>query len=93
MSKTLIMNRIEALIENHFYEDAYKLLATVEDKTNIDYMFHLVFLEAQLGQSEEVITLFTLSQMDVGRKRLATIHGFAADILHNEGFTIDAIYI
>jgi len=87
-----VFDELDFLIENQLYEDAYKLLTEIKDKDNIDYLFYLAFLEAQLGQSDEAInTLMKLSQKNMDDKVLAIFHGFAADILNNEGYSSDAL--
>lgn len=88
----VIFNQIDALIENQLFEDAYQLLYSITDKDDVNYSFYLAFLEAQLGQSEEAVkTLMQLSKENMSNDILAIFHGFAADILNNEGFSTDAL--
>lgn len=88
----ILFDRLDFLIENQMFEDAYQLLIEVTDRNDVKYLFYLAFLEAQLGQSEEAVnTLMKLSKERMSNDVLAIFHGFAADILNNEGFSTDAL--
>jgi|AntAceMinimDraft_9_1070365.scaffolds.fasta_scaffold18785_4 hypothetical protein len=87
------LEKINLLIDNQLFEDAYDLLKEYPDKNDVDYLFYLAFLEAQLGQKfESMETLRKLyAKSDIPDKISAIFHGFTADIMHDEGWKRDAL--
>ncbi|HHS49535.1 MAG TPA: hypothetical protein ENN07_00240 [candidate division Zixibacteria bacterium] len=83
---------VETLIDKGLVEDAFKELSQRPRPLSLDESFYLAYCQATLGHDFEAMnTLLELKESCEEDCVKATISGFLADVLRNNGFINDAL--